>query len=161
MSTNLIDATKTGSLNVYKYEMPDVSRATSVGTGEVTTDIPDSATALPGVTFKATRVADIVKSDGTIDTTYYASNSTALPTPPEASNMTAIETYTAVTDSTGLAQFSNLPLDTYKESKAEVKSLIESIQLNNLILNYYPDHPFWVVCFYMLVELSLLLCFVS
>lgn len=114
VSVNFIDATKTGTLNVYKYEMNDTSSATFRGTGESTdvNQVPVDATPLKGVTFKATRVADLV-SNGNLNTTYYTTAGVSLPTVAEAKAMTAIATYTKTTDDNGYASFTELPLGIY------------------------------------------------
>jgi fimbrial isopeptide formation D2 family protein len=111
----LIDTSKTGSLNVYKYEMDDTSGATFSGTGESTdaNKLPATATPLAGVTFKATRVANLIDSSSNLNTTYYTTAGVSLPTVTEAKAMTAIATYTKTTDSTGYAKFDSLPLGIY------------------------------------------------
>ena len=82
VTTNLIDRTKTGSLTIHKYEMPDVSVATSAGTGDVTdaANVPSTAKPFAGVTFKITRVANLTNTDGSLNKTYYTPTGVALPT---------------------------------------------------------------------------------
>jgi hypothetical protein len=111
----LIDTTKTGTLNVFKYEMDDTAKATFSGTGEKTDEaqLPDGVSPLEGVTFKATRVVDLMDSDSNLNTTYYTTAGVSLPTVTEAKAMTALATYTKTTDSDGYAAFTNLPLGIY------------------------------------------------
>lgn len=111
-----IDANKTGSLNIYKYEMSDVSTAKTNGTGYESdkTNVPAGAKGLNGVTFTAKRVANL-------SSTYYTAAGTALPTVSQAKTMTVLNTYTQTTatvsvngtDTDGVAQFTNLPLGIY------------------------------------------------
>ena len=130
VSTNLIDSTKTGSLTIHKYEMPDVSVATSAGTGDVTdaSNVPSTAKPYAGVTFKITRVANLINADSSLNTTYYTPTGVALPTVDEAKAMTAIATVSKTTDSNGLASFTNLPLGIYlvQETKAPAQTNVKT-----------------------------------
>ena len=119
-----IDPTAKGTLNVHKYEMPDTSAATNRGNGEETTDIPASATALPGVTFTITRVADFVDATGNVNDTYYTPAGIVLPTATEAAAMTAIATYEEVTGADGVAKFENLPLGIYLVQETDAPSQV-------------------------------------
>lgn len=112
VTSNLIDVNKKGSLTIHKYEMEDISLATVRGNGEETTDIPETAIPYADVTFKLTRVADLV-TNGKVNKTYYTTDGIKLPTPSEAKEMSAIATYTKTTDSNGEATFTDLPLGIY------------------------------------------------
>ncbi|MCH5304769.1 MAG: SpaH/EbpB family LPXTG-anchored major pilin, partial [Ruminococcus sp.] len=105
----LIDTTQVGSLRIYKYEMDDVSLATTPGTGYETdkSNLPESAKPLAGVTFTIKKVAEV-------SSPYFTADGKALPTAAEAKSMTAIGSpISKTTDSTGLALFTNLPLGIY------------------------------------------------
>lgn len=108
VSTSLIDPDKTGSIEFYKYEMSDISAATTAGDGTAKT-IPDGATPLEGVEFTAYQIADF---DG-----LYTYAGKALPTPAEAENMIndvpASKTFSAVSDENGYLKLSDLPLGIY------------------------------------------------
>lgn len=106
-----IDMAKRASLTLYKYEMPDVSAATTGGTGEKTdqTAIPKTATPLQGVEFT------VYKLDG-INGYFDGSGSKKVPTAEEAENMIKSGTYNPmakVTDSKGMVSWNNLPLGIY------------------------------------------------
>ena len=115
----VIDTSRTGSLSVYKYEMDDVSLATSRGTGESSdaSNVPQSATPLADVTFRIKKVADI-------GSTYYKPDGVTLPTPAQAASMNAINTYTQTTNASGYANFSNLPLGIYLVQETDGPSQI-------------------------------------
>ncbi|MGN1138647.1 MAG: SpaH/EbpB family LPXTG-anchored major pilin [Ruminococcus sp.] len=121
VSTNLIDSTKTGSLTIHKYEMPDISVATSAGTGDVTDEanVPSTAKPYAGVKFKVSRIVNLKNSDGTLNTTYYTPAGVELPTVSEATAMTSLGTMYGTTDSNGLATLSNLPLGIYLVQEVE------------------------------------------
>lgn len=109
-----IDTTQTGSLTIHKYEYNGNNAGT--GTGEATDEnnVPADAVPLGGVTFKATKVAEL--------STYYGTDAKALPTVAEAKvlaeSAAASDIYTGVTSSTegdtkGTVTFSDLPLGLY------------------------------------------------
>ncbi|MBR1731358.1 MAG: SpaH/EbpB family LPXTG-anchored major pilin [Ruminococcus sp.] len=104
----LIDTTQTGSIKIHKYEMTDVSTATSSGTGTASdsANVPDDAKPLKDVTFKITKVAEVTS-------TYFSPSGVSLPTPTEAKAMAAISTATARTDTDGIVTFNALPLGIY------------------------------------------------
>lgn len=109
ISSNLIDTTRQGNLVVNKYEMEDITQATNPGTGEASdsTNLPESAKGLAGVTFKITKVAEVTSA-------YYTVAGTQLPTPAQAKTMPAIGTpITKTTNSEGKAEFNNIPLGLY------------------------------------------------
>lgn len=107
-STALIDTTQTGTLNIYKYEMDDVSVADYPGTGTTAdaSHVPASAKPYAGVTFTIKKVAGI-------SPTYFTKDGVTLPTPAAAASMTVLSTSTAVTNSSGFASFSGLDLGIY------------------------------------------------
>ncbi len=109
-----IDTTQTGSLTIHKYEYNGNNAGT--GTGEATDEnnVPADAVPLGGVTFKATKVAEL--------STYYGTDAKALPTVAEAKvlaeSAAASDIYTGVTssaegDTKGTVTFSDLPLGLY------------------------------------------------
>lgn len=109
-----IDTTQTGSLTIHKYEYNGNNAGT--GTGEATDEnnVPADAVPLGGVTFKATKVAEL--------STYYGTDAKALPTVAEAKILAegaaASDIYTGVTssaegDTKGTVTFSDLPLGLY------------------------------------------------
>ena len=106
-SPYLIDYSKTASLTLYKYEMPDVSKATEGSKGEQTDKIPEGATPLADVTFTVTKVAELKDC---ID-----NGKLTIPSLEEAEKAapTSTEIYTATTDTTGVAKLENLPLGIY------------------------------------------------
>lgn len=103
-----IDETKTGSISFYKYEMNDISTATTPGDGTIK-DLPAGATPLEGVEFTAYQISDL---DG-----LYTYLGKKLPTPTEAENLIeavpTAKTYTGITDENGYIKLSNLPLGIY------------------------------------------------
>lgn len=103
-----IDSTKTGSIEFYKYEMSDVSEATTAGDGTAKA-IPDGATPLEGVEFTAYQIADL---EG-----LYTYAGKELPTPAEAGNMIddvpASKTFSAVSNENGYLKLADLPLGIY------------------------------------------------
>lgn len=103
-----IDSSKTGSISFYKYEMNDISTATTPGDGTVK-ELPEGATPLEGVEFTAYQISDL---DG-----LYTYIGKKLPTPTEAENLienvSAAKTHTGVTDENGYIKLSNLPLGIY------------------------------------------------
>lgn len=106
-SPYLIDYSKTASLTLYKYEMPDVSKATEGSNVEQTDRVPDGATPLADVTFTVTKVAELKDC---ID-----NGKLSIPSLEEAAKavQTSTEVYTATTDTTGVAKLENLPLGIY------------------------------------------------
>lgn len=106
-----IDTTRKASLRLYKYEMADTSAATTAGTGEYSdnVNVPAGATVLPGVTFKIWKIADL--------TQYFKPDGVTLPTPAQAETIIAqnpnTTSFTQVTNTQGIAAFTNLPLGIY------------------------------------------------
>lgn len=103
-----IDSSQVGSIEFYKYEMSDVSEATTKGDGTAKA-IPDGATPLEGVEFTAYQIADL---EG-----LYTYAGKELPTPTEAGNMIndvpASKTFSAVSDENGYLKLKGLPLGIY------------------------------------------------
>lgn len=103
-----IDSSQVGSIEFYKYEMSDVSEATTKGDGTAKA-IPDGATPLEGVEFTAYQIADL---EG-----LYTYAGKELPTPAEAGNMIddvpASKTFSAVSDENGYLKLKGLPLGIY------------------------------------------------
>lgn len=109
VADNIIDTTKLGSITIYKYEMADVSKATSKGTGEESdkNNVPASAKLFKGVEFTVKQIAGL-------DDKYFQGNGTPLPSPATAKTMAAIgKEIKVVTDDNGVAKFSDLPLGVY------------------------------------------------
>lgn len=106
-SPYLIDYTKKASLTLYKYEMPDVSKATEGSAGEQTDNIPEGATPLADVEFTVTKVAELRDC---VD-----NGKLSIPSLEEAAQRATTSTtvYTAVTDTNGVAKLENLPLGIY------------------------------------------------
>lgn len=111
VSPNLIDKTKTGSLTLTKYEMPDSEQAVGGSTGEQTDieKLPDGAIPLADVTFTMYKIGDI--------DTYFAPDGKPLPTVEEAARYVSsnpeTKTYSQTTNKDGIAKFTNLPLAIY------------------------------------------------
>lgn len=138
ISPSLIDADKTGSITIHKYEMENTDEATELGTGETSdaAKVPDDAKPLEGVTYRITRVANLVNSDGTLDTTYYSSNGIDLPSVAEAKSMNAVSTpLHKTTGSDGIASFTSLPLGIY---------LVEEISAPSHVITNLEDQAFVV-----------------
>ena len=116
---SIIDTTKTGSLSIYKFEMDDVSLATSKGTGETAdaANVPQSASPLADVVFTIKKVAEV-------NSTYYKPDGVTLPTPAQAASMNAINTYTQTTNASGYANFTSLPLGIYLVQETDGPSQI-------------------------------------
>lgn len=112
VDTSQIDANKTGSLKIHKYEMNDTSTANTNGTGYSTdvANVPSGAKALNGVTFTVKKVADI-------GSTYYTRKGITLPTATTAASMAVLASYTKTTakvgNDDGIALFEDLPLGIY------------------------------------------------
>ena len=109
VADNIIDTTKLGSITIYKYEMADVSKATSKGTGEESdkNNVPASAKLFKGVEFTVKQIAGL-------DDKYFQGNGTPLPSPTTAKTMAAIgKEIKVVTDDNGVAKFNDLPLGVY------------------------------------------------
>lgn len=104
-----IDYSKKGSLTLYKYEMPDVSKAVGGATGENTdaSKVPADAKPLADVEFTMYKVAEL--------TDYFTTEGVSLPTVSEAEAAVTASTtkFVAKTDSTGVCKFTNLPLAIY------------------------------------------------
>lgn len=113
VADNIIDTTKLGSITIYKYEMADVSKATSKGTGEESdkNNVPASAKLFKGVEFTVKQIAGL-------DDKYFQGNGTPLPSPATAKTMAAIgKEIKVVTDDNGVAKFNDLPLGVYYVSE--------------------------------------------
>lgn len=115
-----IDESKKTSLTIYKYEMPDVTAATTGGTGEMTdkTTIPEGATPLSGVEFTIYKIADLDE--------YFTGEKTEYPSTDVAeakSKEATTAKYVKVTDKNGIAQFTSLPQGIYyvKETNGPVQ----------------------------------------
>lgn len=109
VADNIIDTTKLGSITIYKYEMADVSKATSKGTGEESdkNNVPAGAKLFKGVEFTVKQIAGL-------DDKYFQGNGTPLPSPTTAKTMAAIgKEIKVVTDDNGVAKFNDLPLGVY------------------------------------------------
>lgn len=113
VADNIIDTTKLGSITIYKYEMADVSKATSKGTGEESdkNNVPASAKLFKGVEFTVKQIAGL-------DDKYFQGKGTPLPSPATAKTMAAIgKEIKVVTDDNGVAKFNDLPLGVYYVSE--------------------------------------------
>lgn len=109
VADNIIDTTKLGYITIYKYEMADVSKATSKGTGEESdkNNVPASAKLFKGVEFTVKQIAGL-------DDKYFQGKGTPLPSPTTAKTMAAIgKEIKVVTDDNGVAKFNDLPLGVY------------------------------------------------
>ena len=110
-----IDETKKGSITIHKYEY-NGSEGTA-GTGNVENTMPDGATALAGVKFKITKIAEL--SD------YYGADAKAFPTVEQAKTMTSIGTpIVQITDENGEAKFNNLSLGLYLVQETDAPAQI-------------------------------------
>ncbi len=103
-----IDSSKFGSIEFYKFEMSDISAATTKGNGTAKA-VPNGATPLEGVEFTAYQITDL---NG-----LYTYAGKELPTPAEAGSMIddvpASKTFSAVSDENGYLKLSDLPLGIY------------------------------------------------
>ena len=109
VADNIIDTTKLGYITIYKYEMADVSKATSKGTGEESdkNNVPAGAKLFKGVEFTVKQIAGL-------DDKYFQGKGTPLPSPTTAKTMAAIgKEIKVVTDDNGVAKFNDLPLGVY------------------------------------------------
>ena len=108
----LIDEDKKGSLTIHKYELENISKAVTVGTGYTQDDenLPTNARPINGVTFRIKRIAEL-------QSTYFTPNGNSLPTPSQAASMATLNTYTKTTATVnnieGIAKFEDLPLGIY------------------------------------------------
>ena len=95
-----IDETKKGSITIHKYEYNGEGGKT--GTGEDNQIPPEGATALAGVTFKITKIAEL--------DAYYGKDSGKLPSVEEAQRIAATKTDSVEkdTDADGVATFCGL-----------------------------------------------------
>lgn len=109
-----IDTTKTGSLTIHKYEYNGNSAGTGTGAETDENNVPADAVPLGGVTFKATKIADL--------SSYYGADAKDLPTLDQARTLaqsaSASDIHTGITstnedDTKGTVTFSNLPLGLY------------------------------------------------
>lgn len=126
VSDNVIDTTKKGSITLYKYEMSDISQATSKGTGETSDaeNVPESAKSFAGITFKVAKIAGL-------EDKYFQGKGIPLPTPSEASSMSALETpVSKTTDAKGMIKFTDLSLGVY---------LVQEVGPLNQVLKKTPD----------------------
>lgn len=115
MPTIDFDGNKTGSITIHKYEYNGEDGKT--GTGEDKQTPPEGATALAGVTFKITKIAEL--------DTYYGKDAKALPTVEQAKTMTSIGTpIVQTTDATGKTKFDNLTLGLYLVQETEAPAQI-------------------------------------
>ena len=106
---------KKGSITIHKYEY-NGSEGTA-GTGNVENTMPDGATALAGVKFKITKIAEL--SD------YYGADAKAFPTVEQAKAMPAIgNSIEKVTDVNGEAKFEELALGLYLVQETEAPAQI-------------------------------------
>lgn len=106
-SPYLIDYSKTASLTLYKYEMPDVSKATEGSKESRQTKFQKVLHRLLMLRFTVTKVAELKDC---ID-----NGKLSIPSLEEAAKavQTSTEVYTATTDTTGVAKLENLPLGIY------------------------------------------------
>ena len=106
---------KKGSITIHKYEY-NGSEGTA-GTGNVENTMPDGATALAGVTFKITKIAEL--------DTYYGEDAKALPKVAEANNMTVGKPFVEqTTDENGETKFNNLSLGLYLVQETDAPAQI-------------------------------------
>lgn len=144
-----IDTTKQGSLTIHKYEynVDETHTVGTVGTGASTDAVPEGASALSGVTFKITKVAEL--------TDYYGADAKELPSL-EAAQATAVTVQanaekegaaeaqkalvkTGTTGEDGIVKFSDLALGLYlvQETAApaqitgKVQDFLVSIPMTN------------------------------
>lgn len=111
-----IDETKKGSITIHKYEYNGEGGKT--GTGEDNQIPPEGATALAGVTFKITKIAEL--------DAYYGKDSGKLPSVEEAQRIAATKTDSVEkdTDADGVATFDNLSLGLYLVQETEAPAQI-------------------------------------
>lgn len=102
-----IDKTRTGSLTIHKFEIPNGSFEEYGGVGEMSdlAHVPANATALADVEFKIKKVAEL--------TDYFKPDGLDYPTPQAAASMTAIYSESKKTNAQGIINFTNLPLGIY------------------------------------------------
>ena len=115
MPTIDFDGNKTGSITIHKYEYNGEDGKT--GTGEDKQTPPEGATALAGVTFKITKIAEL--------NDYYGTDAKAFPTVEQAKTMTSIGTpIVQITDENGEAKFNNLSLGLYLVQETDAPAQI-------------------------------------
>lgn len=115
MPTIDVDVKKTGSITIHKYEYNGEKGKT--GTGEDNQIPPEGATALAGVKFKITKIAEL--------DTYYGEDAKALPTVEQAKTMGSIGTpIVQTTDATGKTKFDNLTVGLYLVQETEAPAQI-------------------------------------
>lgn len=115
MPTIDFDGNKTGSITIHKYEYNGEKGKT--GTGEDNQIPPEGATALAGVKFKITKIAEL--------DTYYGEDAKALPTVEQAKTMDSIGTpIVQTTDATGKTKFDNLTVGLYLVQETEAPAQI-------------------------------------
>ena len=115
MPTIDFDVNKTGSITIHKYEYNGEKGKT--GTGEDNQIPPEGATALAGVKFKITKIAEL--------NDYYGTDAKAFPTVEQAKTMTSIGTpIVQITDENGEAKFNNLSLGLYLVQETEAPAQI-------------------------------------
>lgn len=115
MPTIDFDVKKTGSITIHKYEYNGEKGKT--GTGEDNQIPPEGATALAGVKFKITKIAEL--------DTYYGEDAKALPTVEQAKTMSSIGTpIVQTTDATGKTKFDNLTVGLYLVQETEAPAQI-------------------------------------
>lgn len=115
MPTIDFDVNKTGSITIHKYEYNGEDGKT--GTGEDNQTPPEGATALAGVTFKITKIAELNE--------YYGTDAKAYPTLEQAKTMASSGTpIVQTTDATGKTKFDNLTLGLYLVQETEAPAQI-------------------------------------
>lgn len=115
MPTIDFDVKKTGSITIHKYEYNGEKGKT--GTGEDNQIPPEGATALAGVKFKITKIAEL--------DTYYGEDAKALPTVEQAKTMGSFGTpIVQTTDATGKTKFDNLTVGLYLVQETEAPAQI-------------------------------------
>ena len=116
MPTIDLDANKTGSITIHKYEYNGEAKVT--GTGEDKQTPPEGAEPLANVKFKITKIADL--------SAYYGKDSGKLPSVEEAQSIAAKKTDSVekATGSDGVATFDNLSLGLYLVQETEAPAQI-------------------------------------
>lgn len=110
-----IDMKAKGSITIHKYEYNGEDGKT--GTGEDNQTPPEGATALAGVTFKITKIAELNE--------YYGTDAKAYPTLEQAKTMASSGTpIVQTTDATGKTKFDNLTLGLYLVQETEAPAQI-------------------------------------
>lgn len=102
-----IDTSKTATFTIHKYEMSDTSMATHKATGTQADAqyVPEDAIPLEGVTFTLYQISGLDE--------YFLPDGVELPKAEDVHKENAITSFEAVTDSDGVAVFTDLPLGIY------------------------------------------------